>query len=166
MPHADPVKAEAFRRAWREKNKEYIRAKRREDYLANAAKYRARSRAYYLANRPESLARAAECRAFVISPAIVLWRNARNRAKKRGIEFTILPENIVVPHTCPVLGIPLIIANGAAQPGSPSIDRIDPRKGYIPGNIAVISHKANTIKSNSNVAEIRAVLAYMEAHSG
>ena len=76
--------------------------------------------------------------------------------------FTIGVEEIIVPDICPVLGIPLKIATGAAKPNSPSLDRIDPRRGYEPGNVRVVSHKANTIKSNATVEELRAVLAYLE----
>jgi hypothetical protein len=96
----------------------------------------------------------------------VLWWNARNRAKAQGIEFTLSLEDVVVPELCPVLGIPLVIATGCAKDGSPSLDRIDPARGYVQGNVKVISHKANTIKSNATADEIRAVLAYVEAANG
>ena len=39
----------------------------------------------------------------------------------------------------------------------PSLDRIIPTKGYIPGNIAVISQRANCIKSDATSEEIEAV---------
>jgi hypothetical protein len=32
-------------------------------------------------------------------------------------------------------------------PESPSLDRLDPKLGYVPGNIVIISVKANLIKS-------------------
>lgn len=51
---------------------------------------------------------------------------------------------------------------GAAKENSPSIDRIDPAKGYIKGNIAVISWRANMLKNNMSVEEARLLLAYLE----
>ncbi len=94
----------------------------------------------------------------------VLWWNARNRAKAKGIEFSISIADIVVPSICPILGIPLEVATVHVRDGSPSIDRIDPSKGYVLGNIQVISHKANTMKSNGTLREWRLLLAYMEAN--
>ena len=45
----------------------------------------------------------------------------------------------------------------------PSLDRIDNSKGYVPGNIAVISMRANMIKNNATLAELKAIVAYIEA---
>src|SRR6185369_10781632 len=92
----------------------------------------------------------------------VLWRNAQQRARVHGIEFSISVEDIIVPEFCPILGLRLAIAEGSAKDFSPSIDRVDPAKGYIKGNVQVICHKANTIKSNATIQEMRAVLSYME----
>ena len=36
-------------------------------------------------------------------------------------------------------------------------------KGYVPGNIAVISMRANMIKNNATLAELKAIVAYIEA---
>jgi hypothetical protein len=59
-----------------------------------------------------------------------------------------------VPIICPILGIPIIKDIKKEQkevpnPNSPSIDRIDNSKGYVKGNVRVISHKANTMKHNA-----------------
>lgn len=91
----------------------------------------------------------------------VLFNNAMQRARRDGILFTLTFDDIVVPEYCPVLGLKLAIARGAANDSSPSLDRIRPERGYVPGNVRVISHKANTIKSNATIDEVRAVLQYM-----
>ena len=96
------------------------------------------------------------------SPNVVLYNNAKARAKKYNIPFDLTPSDIVVPEFCPVLGIPLKVATGCAKPNSPSIDKIIPEKGYVKGNIAVVSHKANTIKSDASIDDIRLLLAYLE----
>jgi hydroxypyruvate isomerase len=81
--------------------------------------------------------------------------HAAQRAKKRGIEFSLTAWNIPkIPEFCPVLLIRLKVSDGDIHPASPSLDRIDPRGGYTPDNIRWVSFKANTIKSNASAAEL------------
>ena len=93
----------------------------------------------------------------------VLHKNARCRARKSGIEFNIEAEDVVIPKKCPVLGITLEKFN---KPGghhaSPTIDRIDPSKGYVKGNVRVISMRANRMKSDANIENVKALLEYLE----
>jgi hypothetical protein len=56
-------------------------------------------------------------------------------------------DAIVIPKRCPVLGIPIKIG-GARSIHSPSLDRIKPNNGYVPGNVRVISDHANRLKGN------------------
>jgi len=156
MPYADK-KSPAAIKSRRTASKRF--------YEKNRKQEAARSAAWNKANKDRVNATSRERRSKRMEPRKVLWWNARNRAKANGIAFDLRIEDIVVPETCPVLGIPLVIANGFARDGSPSIDRIDPSKGYVLGNIAIISHKANTIKSNASCSELRCVLAYMEQAS-
>lgn len=94
--------------------------------------------------------------------AFYIWKNAKYRASKKGLEFTITQADIHIPDTCPVLGIPLSTSTSGRQPNSPSLDRIDNSKGYTPSNIQVISWRANRIKADASADELRRVLAYME----
>ena len=98
-------------------------------------------------------------------PEFCLWLSARRRAKKRGIEFSISTSDITIPDVCPILGIPLG-KSGKRGPssGSPTLDRLDNERGYVPGNVAVISHRANTLKSNISLDEIRRLLNFLERH--
>lgn len=95
-------------------------------------------------------------------PVASILNNAKCRAKDKGLEFTLTAADIHIPEFCPVLGIRLEPGKGVASPNSPSIDRINPHAGYVPGNVAIISYKANTIKSNATLAEVQAVAAYMK----
>jgi hypothetical protein len=90
-------------------------------------------------------------------PNKVLWRSAKARAMKRGIEFTIVLEDVAIPSHCPVLGFALQSVHGAygGKDSSPSIDRIDPSKGYTKENIQVISLKANMMKSSATPEELK-----------
>lgn len=83
-----------------------------------------------------------------------LYNLAKRRALKKGQEFTIslfdLPE---VNSHCPLLGIKF--DNWSPNQGHHiSIDRIDSSKGYIPGNVWFISHRANMLKNNATVDEM------------
>lgn len=80
---------------------------------------------------------------------------ARRRAKAAGLEFSLCADDIHIPDTCPLLGIPLARAKGGSPgPGSPSVDRKDPRRGYTPDNVWVISHRANRLKSDATPLEL------------
>ena len=59
------------------------------------------------------------------------------------------------PTRCPVLGIRLRKTPNKGKPAasSASIDRIDSRKGYVPGNVRVLSHRANMLKTNAQPLE-------------
>jgi len=43
------------------------------------------------------------------------------------------------------------------------LDRIDNNKGYIKDNVWVISRKANTIKNNASLEELKALVAALES---
>ena len=77
-----------------------------------------------------------------------IWQRARGRAKTRGLDFDISPDDIIIPEVCPILGIPLKENKGkpGAYRDSISIDKIDPTKGYVKGNIQIISQQANQMK--------------------
>lgn len=94
-------------------------------------------------------------------PRLQMIRKAKQRAKKKGIEFSITIDDIEVPEKCPILGLVLRPGVGKCHDASPSIDRIDSTKGYVPGNVWVISYRANTIKNNSTPSELMRVAQYM-----
>lgn len=88
-----------------------------------------------------------------------LWMTARARAKRQGVPCTIQVGDIVVPSSCPVLGIPLYPSTtGAPGPNSPSLDKIRPEEGYVAGNVRVISHRANLLKNSATLVELEAIL--------
>lgn len=90
----------------------------------------------------------------LIAPEISLWERAFRRAKKRGIPFALSRTAISVPTNCPVLHIP-IIPGRCRSPNSPSLDKIIPSRGYVPGNVRVISDRANRIKGDRDLEQLR-----------
>lgn len=69
---------------------------------------------------------------------------------------------MVVPTHCPILGLPLYVMKGTkgGGPNSPSLDKIEPSRGYVPGNVIVISNRANRLKSDASVEELRAIASF------
>ncbi len=96
--------------------------------------------------------------------AYIMYHNAKLRAKRKGLEFSIDLTDVVVPKTCPVLGLPLFRSDGGMQDNSPTLDRIRINQGYIKGNIMVISWRANRIKADAKIWEVEKILEYMRCH--
>lgn len=88
------------------------------------------------------------------TPQKYIWSHVRSRCKGKGQEFSITPEDIHIPDKCPLLGIPLEFGTNRHKDCSPSLDRIDNSKGYIPGNVWVISFAANTMKRDASIPEL------------
>lgn len=83
----------------------------------------------------------------------------RNIAKEKGIDFNLTLYDLHKEYVefCPILGCKLAYLHnvGNGNHGEvPSIDRIDPTKGYIAGNVWIISNRANTYKSNMTLEMI------------
>jgi len=91
-------------------------------------------------------------------PRKILYASAKQRAKKNNLPFNIELSDIIIPEYCPILDIKLerkeYGKGGSFQPNSPSLDKIIPEKGYVKGNIMVISMKANIIKGNATINEL------------
>lgn len=96
-----------------------------------------------------------ECKRGKVTPRIKLLYNAKRRAVKNDIPFDLELDDIVIPEFCPILTyIKLKHSIGKVSDSSPSLDKIKPELGYIKGNVQVISHKANTMKSNGTFEDI------------
>ncbi len=134
-----------YARQWRFVNRDKVNEKRRKQRLKNGEKYRKQGAEWAKAN-----------------PERKLYTGAKAGAKKRGLEFTIILDDLLpFPKKCPVLGIELRQGIKVNDPNSWSIDRIDNDKGYIPGNVAVISRRANVLKRDATIAELKAIVEWL-----
>jgi len=91
------------------------------------------------------------------SDEFLMWNRSKARAKRKNLEFAIEISDIIIPSVCPLLNIPLVKGEGSygPKPNSPSLDRLDSSKGYVKGNVWVISHRANNMKSDSSLDEFQ-----------
>jgi hypothetical protein len=138
MATANTKEKNEYLKEWRKKNAEHIY----EYVVSKYGSWSARSRMYK-----------ERC------PARVLLNSAKRRAKDKGFKFNIEVSDINIPTVCPILNIPILKVytegkKAGPTPNSPSLDRIDNTKGYVKGNVQVISHQANTMKANASPEEL------------
>lgn len=91
-----------------------------------------------------------------------LYHIGRARARQKNIEWNLEISDIVVPKRCPVLGMKLVMNSVTPKNNSATIDRINPKIGYIKSNVAVISHLANKIKNNATCEEIKKTYQWLK----
>ena len=99
------------------------------------------------------------------NPERSLFITARARAKLKKLPFTIETEDIKIPDICPVLGIPLFVSLNKRTDNTPSLDKQIPSEGYTKNNIAIISWRANRLKSDATLDELKLIVKYLENSS-
>jgi hypothetical protein len=95
-------------------------------------------------------------------PRSVMRLSAKARAKRDGLSFNLEMSDIVIPDTCPVFGIPLFVGNRNQHENAPTLDKIIPELGYVKGNVRVISYRANRIRNDATLDELRKLVAFLE----
>jgi len=87
-----------------------------------------------------------------------IQRNKTNRKAKTSREALSAEyyKTLYVTH-CPLLGLELSYDTyiGGVPKNYASLDKIDPQKGYVEGNVQIISFRANTLKNSATLEEMR-----------
>lgn len=91
------------------------------------------------------------------------FRNKHAHARNVGWEWDLDFGDLEWPTHCPILGIELNYFAEGRQENSPSFDQIDAGKGYVRGNVQIISWRANRIKNNGTADEHRKIAEYLES---
>jgi hypothetical protein len=119
---------------------------------ANPEKTKASAKRWREENRDQFNATRRKWRSRNIVRALFL--EARARAKARGVEFSIECQDIPpMGEFCPLLGHRFPSPDQRRTPYSPSLDRIDSSKGYVPGNVWIVGYRANLIKNDGTAEE-------------
>jgi hypothetical protein len=84
-----------------------------------------------------------------------ILNRVRMSARRRKIECNIELSDIVIPEKCPYLDV-LLDSIRTCSSYAPSVDRIDNKRGYVKGNIQVISLRANKMKNDASKEELLA----------
>jgi hypothetical protein len=103
----------------------------------------------------------------------ILLRSARNRAIKKGLEFNLTIEDIVIPEYCPIFGTRIVLKRDTNHTNKsqknydgPSIDRLETNRGYVKGNIVICSWRANMFKGCMTFEQVEAWYLYLKNHRG
>ena len=97
---------------------------------------------------------------FTIEPTDIPGVKIRETIKESRNRKYVSWEAAEYPKVCPVLEIELDWNMNGQQPNSPSLDRIDPTKGYIPGNVMIMSTLANRMKNNATPEQLKQFCRY------
>lgn len=96
-----------------------------------------------------------------------MYSAIKHRAKIRNLELDFDLDYLVsiIPAVCPVLGVPIKTLDGLNSHYSPSVDRFDNNKGYTKENIRVISLRANRLKNDATLEEMKKIVQYMSNYT-
>ena len=89
-----------------------------------------------------------------------LIKTAKRNAKIKSVPFNIEIHEIVIPDFCPVFGTAIRKEWGLDRDNGPSLDRIIPEKGYVKGNVIVVSWRANRLKGEATIDEMRRLSSF------
>ena len=90
---------------------------------------------------------------------------ARDRAKKGEFECTVTAECYAHQTHCAALPeVKFEVSNGVEnRDTSPSIDRLDPMKGYTPENTWIVCGRVNRIKNDATLEELEEICRNLRA---
>ena len=91
------------------------------------------------------------------------WRNKKYNALAKGIPWDLEFSDIEWPTHCPALGIELDYFAESVQDSCVSFDRIDPSKGYVKGNVIILSSRANRIKNNATYEDLQKIAHFLQS---
>lgn len=94
---------------------------------------------------------------------IIREKFRRKKASNYKHEWNIEFNDLSFPTHCPILGIELNYSASYRSDDSPSFDRIDSSKGYVKGNVAIMSWRANRIKNDGTAEEHQRIADFIKA---
>lgn len=97
----------------------------------------------------------------------VILSKAKKRSKKKNLEFNLTLGDLIniKNNTCPILGHEILYKSGIDNKRSASLDRVDPNKGYIKGNVKIVSYEGNSLKNRNNYHSAVKMLEYIIQNS-
>ena len=155
----------AYAAEYRAKNPDKIKKHRKDAYHRDTEKYKAKTRNERLANL--EYVRERERNSLARSPWGLMCSVSKRVSKEKNLPHNLTPDYIKsiwpADNKCPVFGTEFQKARrGESRDCSASLDRIIPELGYVEGNVIVISLKANRMKNNGTLEELRLLANFYE----
>jgi hypothetical protein len=94
--------------------------------------------------------------------------NAKSRCQRLGIPFDLTVESTPrIPERCPVLGLEFdrTFNKSSRADNLPTLDRVIPALGYVPGNVIWISWRANRLKNDASLWELERLVEYVRGQN-
>jgi hypothetical protein len=168
---AHPDKCRARRKEYRQSHKKEVAAYNQQYAREHPAGEREKQKRYRAAHpeKVREMRRNFARKDEAADPLKYLWQRARVRADKEGQPFLITLEYLRglypdFPNGARCAAFPWMkLKRGTKVPThhSPSLDKIIPELGYVPGNVAILSYRANRLKSDATLEELEALVAYI-----
>lgn len=91
---------------------------------------------------------------------------AKARAQSLKVPFDLTPEYLesIWTGVCPVINTPISLLEQRDNEFAAELDRFIPSKGYIQGNVAFLSRRANRLKNNVTTKELQQLIDWMKKH--
>lgn len=98
------------------------------------------------------------------TPEYTLLKPARDRAHRENVPFSIKESDIKINKNCPICDVIMFrsdIPGGTRY--SPTMDKVIPELGYVPGNIAIICKLCNSTKGSGSAELHRKIASYIDS---
>ncbi len=104
----------------------------------------------------------------VEKPFVFKNHNLKSSANSQGVPYDLTPEYLESIWTgkCAIFGISISYGGLDNERPTAEIDKIKPELGYVKGNVAWVCHRANRLKDNASLEELRMVVKYLESKDG
>ena len=91
--------------------------------------------------------------------AVTACKASKRRARLKNLAFNLSSDYLekIFPKTCicPILGYKMKVANINLGKLSPTLDRVNPRLGYIKGNVEFVTNIANLMMTSATGRDIK-----------
>ena len=91
----------------------------------------------------------------------------RAKAKAEGLNFDLDEAYLksIWTGVCPAFKVEIYLnERERTDELAAELDKIDPRKGYVKGNVAFLSRRANRLKNNATLEELENIVTWMKQH--